>query len=78
MRSWNTPLFLDLRLGIKYLIKKLDSQEYKGDYDVKTFIIHDCVNLALIESIVRVKIPPLRKIIKSLFESSNEIYIEQQ
>ncbi len=48
------------------ILSKFDKSDLKGAYDVRTFIAHDYegVNLAVIEFVIREKLPKIKKIIE--------------
>ncbi len=53
------------------ILMQYDKEDLKGAYDIRNFIAHDYegVNIAIIEMIIREKLPQLHKITKRLLES---------
>ena len=50
------------------VLSKLDRDDIKGSYDVRNYIVHDYegINLAIIETIIRTKLPKLKSDIETI------------
>ncbi len=60
------------KLQTPEILEHFDRADIKGAYDVRLFIVHDYegVNLALIERIIREKIPVFKETILSILEKN--------
>jgi len=49
------------------ILGSFDKQDLKGSYDIRTYIVHDYegINLAVIESVIRNKLPEMKKIVQA-------------
>ena len=58
------------------ILSKFDEKDLKGTYDVRTYIAHDYegVNLAVIESVIKNKLPTFEIIIAEILGSVDSIY----
>lgn len=52
------------------LLSKFDKADLKGSYDIRNFIAHDYegTNLAIVEMIIRTKLPKLKNTVISILE----------
>ncbi len=52
------------------VLNKFDKQDLKGTYDIRTFIAHDYegVNLAVIEFVIREKLPKMKRVIDNILK----------
>jgi uncharacterized protein with HEPN domain len=50
------------------ILSKFNKQDLKGSYDVRTYIVHDYegINLAVIEAVIRDKLPNIKVTIEAL------------
>lgn len=50
------------------ILSRFDKKDLKGSYDVRTYIVHDYegINLAVIEIIIREKLPKIEQVIKEV------------
>lgn len=50
------------------LLGKLDGEDVRGSYDVRNYIVHDYegINIAIIEKVVRTKLPKLKSDIETI------------
>lgn len=56
------------------ILAKFDKDDLKGSYDIRSFIAHDHegVNLAIIESVIRTKLPKIQTVVKTILETTIE------
>ncbi len=54
------------------ILSHFDKRDLKGTYDIRNFIAHDYegVNLSVIESVIRNKLPHLKRVTQKLLTSS--------
>ncbi len=54
-------------------LSRFDKKDLKGSYDVRNYIAHDYegLNLAIIEAVLREKLPKIKKVINDILESNN-------
>lgn len=52
------------------ILSKFEKQDLKGSYDIRTYIVHDYegINLAIIETVIREKLPNIKNKILNILE----------
>ncbi len=56
------------------ILKEFDKRDLKGVYDIRNYIVHDYegLNLAVLETVLREKLPIMKKIVKKLLLSTQK------
>ncbi len=57
--------------GAYEILSRFDKEDVKGSYDIRNFIAHDYegVNLAIIEMVIRTKLPKIKAVCEEIVKS---------
>ena len=52
------------------ILGKFDKRDLKGSYDIRTYIVHDYegINLAVLKSVIRDKLPKMKATVEAILE----------